>query len=108
MSGVKCGVELVRRLRESGTPDGKLTAARAELERVYKAEKRKATADEVLSAMQESGVSGATLRKARQLIERGEITKSEQVKPIEDVLAEVDDKKPAVKPQPALAGGVSK
>lgn len=89
------GAELVKALKLSGTPDGKLVAARA----VLAAAKGKAvpTTDEVIAALEAADVSPGTLVKARAICETGGIRPpATDGPPVEDVL--LGDAEPRAEP----------
>lgn len=90
MPGIQNGAELVKRLKESGTGESKLAIARKVLADTYKFERRTATSDEILLALESAGVSESTITKARSLAETGSvpaaIEAAQQQRPIEDIL----------------------
>lgn len=117
MPGVTNGAELVKRLRESGTPDGPLAPARACLHEVRAGDRRSATADEVLAAMEAAlGPDHGSVRKARCLIATGAVTAAAAPTiPIEDQLlaaeparpedeAHAEDGRPEPEPEPEPEG----
>jgi hypothetical protein len=73
MAVITHGGDLVAALAESGTGAAKLAVARAELERVFEAKGREATAAEVVAAMAAADVGEGTLAKARALCETGQV-----------------------------------
>lgn len=81
------GAALVRKLKESGTGDAKLAHARSALKAAH-ADGRRATADDVLAALEVGGVPELTLKKALAFAADGEyVSDSERYAPnIEDVL----------------------
>lgn len=82
MPKITSGAELVRRLRESGTGEDKLAVARKVL-----AEKRAATAEDVVAALGDAlGEGHMTVQKAAALAETGEWAgpKAEAAVPIEE------------------------
>lgn len=97
MPAITSGPELVKKLRDSGTGHSKLRIAREELDRVYAAHGRVATADEVIAALTEGGVGELTLDKAHQLAATGEYKGPPQKSfdSAEDRYAEIEAKQKA-------------
>ena len=111
MPAVSNGAELVKALRESGTPDRRLTPARECLSRVYESEHRVASAAEVVAVLErELGADNGTVGKARMLLEAGQVAAPKPaVLIIEDLLlASPPEPKSAAKPAEAGAKGAPK
>lgn len=105
MSKVTNGADLVRRLKASGTGEGKLAVARECLESVYRDSRRVASSDEVIAALESRGVYPDTVKKARRIVETG-LAEEAEVAPveqsIEDRLAPVLEIEPAKSPDPVV------
>lgn len=75
MAAVTCGATLVKKLKESGTPEWRLESARKLLADTHEAEGKVAAAEDVIKALEGSlpgGAENGTVRKARQIAETGE------------------------------------
>ncbi len=121
MPGCSNGAELVKKLRGTGTPDGKLAGARRLLADVHRVERRVATSTEVLAALEtgeyalgdervEIGrAQEGTLQKAREIVRTGEWTgpPADAARPIEEQLLAGDppdlDADAPKAPEPAAA-----
>jgi hypothetical protein len=79
---VESGARLIRALKASGTPDAKLQPARNALRQAGK----DLPAAAVIEALENDGVSEATVRKAKALAATGQLPVREAARPIEDVL----------------------
>lgn len=98
MLKVENGAELVRRLAKTGTGEAKLAVARTVLADTWQHERRVASGDEVILALESAGAGEGTLDKARQIRDTGEWAgpQDRTAVPVEDqLLAE------AAKPEPA-------
>lgn len=99
MPAIKWGQDLVKRLKESGTPDEPLAVARAIIEDAWSQRQEHATADDVAKAIEAAVgggiVSEGTAIKARALADTGALPVTEVIKPIEErIPPPPDDTKP--------------